>query len=331
MMPVKIVIDADPGTDDCIGILVALGSPGLELRGVTTVGGNADVEVTTENALRLISAVNSFVPVFAGCAAPLDAISRYGAGPLARPRRSPDGRSYLELPATQLRAQDQTAVDFLIETFTSVEAADTVLVTTGPLTNVASAILRQPRLKRTIPRLILMGGSRGPGNATATADFNFWADPEAAHVVLQADIPHLVIFPLDVTRRAQLTEHDCATIEKSGAVGELAAQLIRRYRMTAMRSSRPSEGIVMSATVHDAFCPAYLVAPVVGGSERCSVHVDTSMGATRGTSKIEPIVEIGDHNDIEVVLSAHSSVLVQTIADSTRHLSARWPRPLREP
>ncbi|MET7573529.1 nucleoside hydrolase [Streptomyces sp. NPDC005492] len=325
MTPLAVVIDADPGTDDAIGILVALGSPGLHLRAVTTVGGNASVDITTDNALRLLSAVAGPVPVFAGSASPIGSRERFGHGSLARPHRPGRDRVGFGLPATDLRAEDMPAVEFLAQTFTGEEARDTVLVATGPLTNVAAALLRAPDMARSLRRLIVMGGSRGGGNVTASADFNFWADPEAAHIVLRAGIPSVVLFPLDATRRAPLTEADCTAIEHTGEVGALAADIIRS-RMPAVRSDG-HDAPPRTATVHDALCTAHLIAPVVQASEWCAVEVDTTSSSRRGTTDITPVdftpTAGTSAPGTEVVRHARSEVLARTIAEATRRLSSR--------
>lgn len=338
MTPLAVVIDADPGTDDAIGILVAVGSPDLQLRAVTTVGGNASVDVTTENALRLLSAVGSTAPVFAGSASPIGSRERFGRGTLARPHRPGRDRSGLGLPATDRRAQETAAVEFLVETFTGAEAHDTVLVTTGPLTNVASALVRAPNMGRSLRRLIIMGGSRDRGNATRWADFNFWADPEAARVVLRAGIPDIVLFPLDVTRRTRLTEDDCAAIAGTGEAGALAAEIIRsRMSEAASRTSEAARRMSeigepssvaspRSASVHDALCTAHLVAPLVSASERGTVDVDTTGGPRRGTTSITPLHTLSSsaagNPTVEVVRHARADVLAGVIATATRRLSS---------
>ncbi len=324
MSPLTVVIDADPGTDDAIGILVALGSPGLHLRAVTTVGGNAALDVTTDNALRLLSAVGRPVPVFAGCEAPIGSRTRFGHGHLARPHRPGRDRLGLGLPATDRRAESVSAVEFLADAFTGEQARDTVLVATGPLTNVAAALRRDPGMARSLRRLVIMGGSRGAGNTTASADFNFWADPRAARTVLRAGIADVVLFPLDATRKAVLTEADCAAIEGTGRVGVLAADIIRS-RMPAGSAEAPGTAAPATATVHDALCTAHLVAPVVEASERCAVDVDTGEGDRRGTTTITPAAASAPAGaatrGIEVVRHARSDVLARTIAAATRRLS----------
>ncbi|WP_128428702.1 nucleoside hydrolase [Streptomyces cyaneus] len=320
MTSLTVVIDADPGTDDAIGILVALGHADLELRGVTTVGGNAAVDVTTDNALRLLSAVDRPVPVFAGCATPLGARERFGHGFLARPHRPGRDREGLGLPPTSRRAEDVSAVDFLIDTFTGEQAANAVLVATGPLTNVASALLRRPDLARSLRRLVVMGGARGQGNVTPSADFNFWADPEAARVVLRAGLPDVVLFPLDATRSAPLTESDCVAIERSGHVGALAADIIRS-RMPTRAADGSVPDPATTATVHDALCTAHLVAPVLQASERCEVDVDTSESGRRGTSVMKR-ASGRDSPGVEVALRARSDILARTIGAATRRMSA---------
>ncbi len=311
----EVVIDADPGTDDAIGILVALGSPGLRLRGVTTVGGNVSVDAATDNTLRLLTVVESQVPVFPGCASPIGSGESFGTGSLARPPRPGRDRPGFGLPMTGRRAERKSAVDFLVETFTGPDVAETELVATGPLTNVATALLRAPAIARSLRRLVVMGGSRNRGNVTRSADFNFWADPEAARLVLRSEIPEIVLFPLDATRSAPLTDDDCTMIESTGKAGELAADIIRSRMSPAATKPR-------TATVHDALCLAHLVAPVVQASERCQVDVDTSDGDRRGATDIT-LVDHWSSSGIEVVRQAQPDVLARTIAKATSRLSAR--------
>ncbi|MEV7404917.1 nucleoside hydrolase [Streptomyces sp. NPDC091267] len=309
-----VVIDADPGTDDAVGILIALGAPGLRLRAVTTVGGNAALDVVTDNALRLVDAAGCAVPVYRGAASPLDSAELFGHGALARePRPGRDGDGLGLAPAVS-RAAPGEAARVLCDVFSGPRGAGAVLVATGPLTNVAQALRYRPQLAREVRTLVVMGGSRAGGNATGSADFNFWADPVAAHAVLTAGFPDVVLFPLDTTRAAPVTESQCAAVASAGPGGRLAAGIIRSRMRTG------PQGRV--ATVHDALCTAHLLAPVMTSSARCTVRVETGRGPERGTSYFGPAAPGGP--GVQVATGADPAALVRVVTEAAASLSERF-------
>lgn len=224
----RVILDCDPGHDDAMAILLAAASPALELVAITTVAGNQTLDKTTLNARRVCSVAGiRDVPIAAGCDRPLVrplqvAADIHGSSGL-------DGPSFAE-PTVGL--DPRHAVDLIVE---EALAGGLTLVPTGPLTNVASALRREPRLAEQLDGVVLMGGAIGLGNWTPAAEFNVWADPEAARVVLEAGVPVTVV-PLEVTHRALATPEVLARIETIGTpVAEMAVALMRYFAETYER------------------------------------------------------------------------------------------------
>jgi purine nucleosidase len=194
----KVVWDMDPGIDDALALILGLKSPEVQIMGITTVAGNAPLEVTSANARRVLEYLNAeSIRVAAGAANPLnhpldDALSYHG----------PDGLGNCHLPAPELPLHPDKAWDFLAQSVLNAPGQIT-LVATGPLTNVAHAFQLHPELPRLLARLVLMGGAYGltpfgKGNRTPHAEFNIWQDPEAAHIVFGSETDVFVV-GLDVT------------------------------------------------------------------------------------------------------------------------------------
>ena len=192
----KIILDCDPGHDDAIAILLAARSPALDLRAITVVAGNQTLEKTLNNALRVCEFAGiRNVPIAAGMSRPLVreqivAGNIHGASGLDGPN----------LPPPTMEPVATHAVDLIIQ---EVLAApdEIILVPVGPLTNIASALVREPGLVPRIKGIVLMGGGVTKGNTTPVAEFNIYADPEAAHVVFSSGIP-LTMIGLDVTHQS---------------------------------------------------------------------------------------------------------------------------------
>lgn len=172
MAPTKVILDVDTGTDDAVAIMLAVLHPDLELVSVTCVGGNTPLPNVVENTCRVLDFIGATVPVFAGCG---EAIARS-----APPAEGDPGQTgsihgeYLDLPAATSAAQPGVhAVEYLLDYFGSGAGADTVLVATGPLSNVAMAMKMRPELAAQIPRIVIMGGGHAVCNCTPSAEFNF--------------------------------------------------------------------------------------------------------------------------------------------------------------
>lgn len=214
--PLPVVIDTDPGIDDAMAILAAIGDPGIDLVGLTTVFGNVSVATATRNALQLVELAGASVPVAGGAARPL----------AREPAPHPDfvhgaqGLGEAVLPAPAARPDPREAAAYLAET-AAAHRGRLVVVAVGPLTNLARALDAHPAIAGDVARVVVMGGSlRHPGNVTPHAEANVWQDPHAAARVLAAPWP-VTLVGLDVTETVRLYAEDLAPlaerVPRSGA------------------------------------------------------------------------------------------------------------------
>ena len=190
----KVILDCDPGHDDAVNILLAGRSPKLELLGITTVGGNQLLEKTTINALRVCQHLNIDVPVYQGCGQAM--IRERVTSPEIHGESGLDGPVFAPLNRS---AEKEHAVNYLTRTLMASDG-DITLVPTGPLTNIAMAMRMEPKITSKIREIVLMGGCYQLGNVTPAAEFNIYADADAASVVFHSGVP-IVMVGLDVTRK----------------------------------------------------------------------------------------------------------------------------------
>jgi len=280
----KLILDVDTGTDDAVALMLAALHPGLELIGATTVNGNVAVEVCTENSLRVFDHIGVPVPVHEGLARPIARPDFPVRRAELRSRGDYHGQ-YLDIPAAHTPKQDRRAVDFLVDTFMSAPG-EVVLVATAPLSNVATALTVEPRLAAAIPEMIVMGGGHEIGNVTPSAEFNVWADPEAARVVLSSGVEHLTLVPLDATHRALVSLDDCALLRGLGTPAGTACATFVERRIRAYDASQPMHRPA-AAPVHDALCVAALVDRSIITTRRLHVDVETHGELTVGRTVID--------------------------------------------
>lgn len=295
---IPLVIDTDPGIDDALAILLALASPEVDLRLVTTVHGNVDLALTTENALRVLQlAGRSDVPVAAGAHAALVHQQPERAGHV----HGAEGLGGVRLPPSPARVDPRPAVVALAELLLS--SPDPVTVAAiGPLTNIALLLTVHPEAAARIDRLVVMGGSAGRGgNVTAAAEFNIWSDPEAAAAVFGSTVP-TVMAGLDVTMPTVLPEEGIARFAAAGPVGATAAAILQQY-LDHARDAYGTTGVV----VHDALALTEAIAPGTLGTVARDVVVDTTLGAGRGQTLV----------DRRSVSAAPTAVQVAETVDST--------------
>jgi purine nucleosidase len=264
-----IILDCDPGIDDALAIAFAVGHEGIELAGITTVTGNVGLDKTTANALAVASFTGACdVPVTAGCAAAL----------LREDRRAghvhgESGLGGAVLPPPTRQAEDGHAVDFIIER-TAASPGEITLVATGPLTNIGLALRREPRLARWVRDFVIMGGSASRGNVTPAAEFNIWADPEAAAIVFDAGWTVRMI-GLDVTLRARATR---AVQQRIRDFGKLGTDLV----LPALSRYHDSHGGIGEPPVHDVCAVLSVVSPEVFTYTPAEVRVETTGRLTSG-------------------------------------------------
>jgi inosine-uridine nucleoside N-ribohydrolase len=272
----KIILDCDPGHDDAIALMLALGSPEVELLGVTTVAGNQTLAKTTANALRVLEHLGrEAIPVAAGADRPL-----VREGPVAA---HVHGESWLdgpELPPPAREPENAHAIDWMAGVLAA-EPRPVTLVPTGPLTNVALLLARYPQLAGNLERIVLMGGAIGEGNTTPAAEFNVWADPEAARRVFSSGVD-LTMVGLDVTQRALLTDAHAGRLHEAGPAGRLVADLYGFY----VRHHRERHGSA-GVPVHDALAVAHVIDPSLLQTLSCGVIVDTGPELSRGRTYVD--------------------------------------------
>ncbi len=270
--PLPLVIDSDPGLDDALAIGLALARPELEVLAVTTVGGNADVRHCTENALRLLHAYGrDDIPVAEGAAGPL-----VGAVVRATEVHGEAGIGSTELPSATATAVPEHGVELMARLLRD-HPEPVAIAPIGPLTNIALLIRLYPDLVERIAHLSIMGGSIGEGNSTVSAEFNIYADPEAADVVFRSGVP-ITMMGLDVTHQALFDRRVAEELRASGTTsGRIAAEL------TDFALDRNMEwGGRTTAAIHDAVAVAHFAIADLVDVAAYHVAVDTTDGPARG-------------------------------------------------
>jgi inosine-uridine nucleoside N-ribohydrolase len=273
-MSIPIILDCDPGHDDAIALLLALASPEVELLCVTTVHGNQTLAKTTDNALRVLDlAGRADIPVAAGAERPLArdltvASHVHGESGLDGPALSPASRAPLDEGAVAVMAQAIAA-----------SPAPVTLVPTGPLTNIAQLLERTGGAN--VERIVLMGGAIAEGNMTPAAEFNIWADPEAAQAVFHAGIDVCMI-GLDVTHRALTTPALQERLRRSGQAGTFVAELVDFFTVYH-RQTYGWNG----APIHDAVAVAHVIRPGIVTTVRCNVEIECDSELCRGRTVVD--------------------------------------------
>lgn len=312
--PRPLVIDTDPGIDDALAILLALASPEVDLRLVTTVHGNVELPQTTDNALRVLHlAGRSDVPVAAGAAESLVFPQPERAGHV----HGVTGLGGVELPPSPAAVDPRPAVVALAELLMASEEPVTVAAI-GPWTNVALLLATYPEAAERIDRLVLMGGSasRG-GNVTAAAEFNVWSDPEAAARVLGSTVP-TVLVGLDVTLPTVLGEEGIARFAAAGQVGRTAAAVLQQY-LDHARTAYGTPGVV----VHDALALTEAIVPGTLGTVRRDVVVDTGGGLSRGQTLVDRRSVSGAPTAVDVAETVDSAAAVEFLVSRLAGLGGR--------
>jgi pyrimidine-specific ribonucleoside hydrolase len=275
-MPIRILLDCDPGHDDAIAIMLATASPEIKLVGVTTVAGNSLLENTTRNALIVLDMVNRpDIPVHAGRAAPLarelrTAASMHGDGGLDGP-----------VPSVSTREPNSSNALRFIENILENEIEPITLVATGPLTNLADVVTELEHLHHKIEQIVFMGGAIELGNWTPAAEFNILVDPEAAEIVMNSGLK-LTMVGLEVTHQAWLDDSHANALRGKGECEEFVAELLDHFvRFHQERFGWPG------APIHDAVTIAHLIDPSLLTTIVTNVTVETASELTLGRTVVD--------------------------------------------
>jgi purine nucleosidase len=278
MTPRPIIIDCDPGQDDALAILMALGSPEeLEVLAITAVAGNVPLALTEKNARKIVALAGRHdIPVHAGCDRPL--------------RRDPvtadhvhgrTGLDGIDLPEPTVPLADGHAVEVIIAALRA-QPGRVTLCPIGPLTNIARAMVQAPDIIGHIDRIVLMGGAIGEGNVTPSAEFNLFADPHAARVVFESGAA-ITMLGLDVTHQVLATPERLRVIEAlSTEVSRVVVDLVTFYnRYDQAQRNRPG------APLHDPCVVAYLLRPDLFAGRDCHVVIETTGEHTMGRTVVD--------------------------------------------
>jgi inosine-uridine nucleoside N-ribohydrolase len=303
-VPTPILIDCDPGHDDAIALLLALASPELELLGVTTVSGNQTLEKTTVNALKVLElAGRGDVDVAAGADRPL-LRERFVAAYV----HGESGLDGPDLPEPSREPVSAHAVDFLAERILGSDRPVT-LIPVGPLTNVALFLARHPEAAAELERIVLMGGAIAEGNVTPAAEFNIWADPEAAARVFESGID-VTMIGLDVTHKALVGPAEVERLRTSGRIGGIVAELLDFYgeyhRVTYGWDGSP---------IHDAVAVAHVARPGLLETLRRHVAVDTQSELCRGRTVVDLWRRTGEEPNAQVAVGIDTPAFVKLLVD----------------
>ncbi|MGG6293360.1 nucleoside hydrolase [Leptolyngbya sp. AN02str] len=269
----KLIIDCDPGVDDAIALLLAFASPELEVLGISNVAGNVSLERIQKNARQICELAGRHeAKIFPGCARPL--VRKLET---AEHVHGVSGLGGVTLPEPTMGVQPQHGVDFLIETLMTAEDGEITLATLGPLTNVAIALVKEPRIIPKIQELVLMGGSQGQGNVTPTAEFNIYVDPHAAHVVFTSGLK-LTMIGLNVTHTVLSTAE---RIERIRANGNRASQAAADM-LTFYGKDERDQLELPGAPLHDPCVIAYLLQPELFVKRPYFVEVELNSPGSMG-------------------------------------------------
>jgi purine nucleosidase len=276
----KIIVDCDPGQDDAVALFLALASPAeLDLLAITTVAGNVPLDLTQRNARMMCDIAGKYdVPVYAGC-----------ADPMSRPLRTAEmihgatGIDGIEVFEPQTPLQSGHAVDYIVSTLLAADDASITLVPTGPLTNIAMAMQREPKILPKVEQIVLMGGAmREGGNRTPSAEFNILVDPEAADIVLKCGRP-ITQMGLDVTHQVLSTVDRVERIKGLDNPVGLATAGMLSYFDRFDTEKYTSKG----APLHDPCTIAWLLQPDLFEGKDCNVSVETQSELTLGHTAVD--------------------------------------------
>lgn len=307
MNKIPVIIDCDPGHDDAIALVLALSSPKLDVRGITTSSGNQTIEKTTRNAQRICEFLGKReVPIAQGRSGPLLTDVRTAAG--AHGETGLDGPA---LPEPVAELQPMTAVEFIARELERSEEKIT-LVPTGPLTNIATLILCYPHLIHKIERICLMGGSVVSGcSDKGASEFNILVDGYAAHVVFTSGIP-IVMHGLDVTNYSTIGFEEKDTFRAAGRVGTFVAELADFFGRGFQMVGWPG------VPVHDACAVAWLIDPTIFTSKELYVELDLNGENTYASTVADYHNLSGKTPNVTVCLQSDRERFVALLLDACK-------------
>ncbi len=306
LKPRPVIIDTDPGIDDAVAIAIALFSEQLDIRLITTVSGNVEVEKTTANVLKLLKFFDRKVPVAAGATRPLIQQSV--------PAKNVHGESGMDgwdfEPGDKSNLLEDSAVDALRKIILSSKEPIT-LVAIAPLTNIALLFRMYPEVKNNIRELVMMGGTTGRGNFTVMGEFNAATDPEATRIVFEFGVP-IVMLGLDVGWKALVYPEASAKIKQFNHTGEMIFSLFQHYR---------SRGLANGLKMYDSCAMAYLLKPEMFTMVETYVGIETKGEFTLGMTVVDLKGYLNRPNNAKVAVDIDSAVFQDWLLNSLKKCS----------
>jgi purine nucleosidase len=305
MTTTPILIDCDPGQDDAVMLMLAMRSPELDILGITAVGGNVPLRHTEANARRICELMGRReLAVHAGCDRPL-------VRPLvtAAHVHGEHGLAGLDLPSPTMASRPSHAVDVIVETLRARD--DVVLCPTGPLTNIAMAFAKAPDIAKRAKSVVLMGGAIHGGNTTPVAEYNIYADPEAAAVVFNSGA-RIVMIGLDCTHQALIGPDQIAALKRSSATA--AAATVAMFD-TPKRWRPERYGGRLGYPVHDACVIGYLLTPDLFSGRDCHVAIETGSTLTLGQTVVDWFGRFGGTPNAQVVRDVKEAEFLRLLVE----------------
>ncbi len=275
MRKIPVIIDCDPGYDDAIALVLALGSENLDVKAITATAGNINIARTYKNAIRICHFLGKEVPIGRGLPKPLKRDLRDGSK--VHSKSGLDGSGIPEDVPMPLR---EDSIDIMRSVLEASEEQVTI-IPIGPQTNVARLLRDHPELKRKINRIVFMGGTVKYGNVSKVAEYNIFADPEAARIVFGSGVP-LVMAGLGITNRFQILPKHFKDYRELGWVGEFVANLLEQYNVFYQTKGRKFKG----PAIHDVLAVAYVCAPELFNGRHYEMEVICEDGPDLGRIKV---------------------------------------------
>ncbi|QNO15195.1 nucleoside hydrolase [Alkalicella caledoniensis] len=302
----KIILDVDPGIDDAMAIALALKTKGVQLLGLTTVGGNLPLNKTTDNAAKILKLLGANCKVYPGMAGPL--IRELHT---AEQIHGPTGLGYLDLPAAQEYIGNKHGVDFIIDEINN-NPHEVTLIAVGPLTNVANAIKKDKSVIDKVKEIIIMGGAvYTGGNVTPAAEFNIYVDPESAQIVFNSGA-NITLVGLDVTLQALLTEEHIEILKEKGgkigqAIGSMTDFYLERYK---------DHNKLKGCALHDPLAVGVALDKSLVKTQKVFVAVETKGEFTRGETLGDVHGRFGKEPNINVCIEVDEKRFINSFMET---------------
>lgn len=301
MKKIPIIIDTDPGVDDTTALIMSMAWDGFDIKAFTTVGGNVELKYTTENANNIVDLCGKDIPVVQGAKGPL-----YKTLTTASHIHGINGMGNIILDSSTRPLSDKTAIEMIYEQGKLCEGELRIL-TLGPMTNLAGALLKYPDLVNNIHSVVCMGGSIGLGNVTPAAEYNIYADPDAAKIVFDSGI-HVTMVGLNVTVPTVVTIADNEKLKK---IDNKVAQVVGALNDYAL--SKESVFNKNGAIMHDPLAAAVFMDETVVETKLYPVEVDCREGLTRGATLVDVYGVTQKEPNVHVAISADNDTFMKLL------------------